>query len=218
MSRVQIDDGTQDSEHHEVDVGEAVRAALGEGSVPLAKRQPSSKERNPQALATAYLKAVQAKNTTRSERLGSELGDALAGERLTKQKRAIRELERENRALEKKVERLEATGLLSLLWQVADELGIGFGWAGLYFTFFVVRWRGRTPGKRLLRLRIVRLDGKPLGLWSSFNRFGGYAASIFTGLLGFAEMFWDPNRQALHDRIAGTVVIHETRQATRSGD
>jgi uncharacterized RDD family membrane protein YckC len=56
---------------------------------------------------------------------------------------------------------------------------------------------------------VVRLDGKPIGLWVAFNRFGGYAASIFTGLLGFAEMFWDPNRQALHDRIAATVVTRE---------
>ena len=90
-----------------------------------------------------------------------------------------------------------------------DEVGIGFGWAGLYFTFFPMFWRGMTPGKRLLRLRVVRLDGKPIGWWVAFNRFGGYAASIFTGLLGFFEMFWDPNRQALHDRIAATVVVQE---------
>jgi len=33
-------------------------------------------------------------------------------------------------------------------------------------------------------------------------------------------MIWDPNRQALHDRVAGTVVLRERRgrRAARSGD
>jgi uncharacterized RDD family membrane protein YckC len=93
--------------------------------------------------------------------------------------------------------------------QLLDEVGIGLGWAALYFTFFPVVWRGRTPGKRLLRIRVIRLDGKPIGWWNAFNRFGGYAASVFTGLLGFLEMFWDHNRMALHDRIASTVVVQE---------
>ena len=95
------------------------------------------------------------------------------------------------------------------LLDVADEVGIELGWSAFYFTFFPVFWRGRTPGKRLMRARIVRLDGKPLGWWAALNRFGGYAASIFTGLLGFFEMFWDDNRQALQDRIASTVVVRD---------
>jgi uncharacterized RDD family membrane protein YckC len=36
---------------------------------------------------------------------------------------------------------------------------------------------------------------------------GGYAAGFATGLLGFAQVFWDANRQGIHDRIVGTVVI-----------
>jgi uncharacterized RDD family membrane protein YckC len=46
-----------------------------------------------------------------------------------------------------------------------------------------------------------------LGLWFAFERFGGYAAGIATGLFGFAQLYWDPNRQAIHDRVARTVVI-----------
>lgn len=46
--------------------------------------------------------------------------------------------------------------------------------------------------------------GPPVG------RFGGYAASIATGLVGFLQVLWDANRQGLHDRIAGTVVLRET--------
>ncbi len=54
-----------------------------------------------------------------------------------------------------------------------------------------------------------RLDGTPLTLWTSFERFGGYAAGLATGLLGFAQVFLDPNRQAIQDRIAQTVVIRQ---------
>jgi len=57
----------------------------------------------------------------------------------------------------------------------------------------------------------VRLSGEPLGLWEAFERFGGYAAGLATGLLGFVQLYWDPNRQAIHDRVARTVVVR-TRQ------
>lgn len=66
---------------------------------------------------------------------------------------------------------------------------------------------GRTPGKALLGLRVARLDGQPLTLWDAFTRAGGYGASISMLALGFVEAAWDPNRQTVHDRIAGTVVV-----------
>jgi uncharacterized RDD family membrane protein YckC len=32
---------------------------------------------------------------------------------------------------------------------------------------------------------------------------------VATGLLGFAQIWWDSNRQAIHDRIVGTVVVRD---------
>lgn len=101
----------------------------------------------------------------------------------------------------------EPSGLMRLLGVVADDLGIGLGWACAYFTVFLVLMGGQTPGKRLLGCRVVHLNGTPIGWWSSFERFGGYAAGLATGLLGFLEIFWDANRQGVHDRISGTVVV-----------
>ncbi len=86
-------------------------------------------------------------------------------------------------------------------------MGFTFGWAGVYFTLVTVLLRGRSVGKLLLRSRIVRLDGRPLSTMNAFVRNGGYAAGLATGLLGFARLLWDPNRQAIQDRIAGTVVL-----------
>jgi uncharacterized RDD family membrane protein YckC len=67
--------------------------------------------------------------------------------------------------------------------------------------------RGQTPGKRLMRIRVVRLDGKPMGWWYAFERFGGYAAGLVTGLIGFLQILWDKNRQGVHDKITETVVV-----------
>jgi uncharacterized RDD family membrane protein YckC len=100
-------------------------------------------------------------------------------------------------------------GLRDRLRNLADDLGLGFGWGALYFSAFLTWGRGQTPGKRLMRLRVVRLDRAPISLWDAFERYGGYAAGFATGLLGFAQVFWDANRQAIHDKITGTVVIQD---------
>jgi uncharacterized RDD family membrane protein YckC len=87
-----------------------------------------------------------------------------------------------------------------------------FSWGAaftVWFTFWTRIGRGRTLGKSLFGLRVARLDGGPLRWWDAFGRAGGYSASTATLLLGFIEAYWHPNRQAMHDRIAGTVVLRE---------
>jgi hypothetical protein len=90
---------------------------------------------------------------------------------------------------------------------IVDDLGFGFGWAAFYFTLFTAWWGGQTPGKRIMGIRVIQLDGTRLGLWDSFGRYGGYGAGFATGLLGFFQIYWDPNRQAIQDKISATVVI-----------
>ena len=68
-------------------------------------------------------------------------------------------------------------------------------------------WKGQTVGKKMMRIRVVRLDGEPINWWTAFERAGGYAAGFATGLLGFAQVYWDANRQGIHDHIVGTVVV-----------
>jgi len=103
----------------------------------------------------------------------------------------------------------EGGGAFEGLRSFVDELGFGFGWASLYMTVLLSWWKGQTVGKKLLGIRVVRLDGEPLTWWIAFERAGGYAAGFATGLLGFAQVWWDANRQAIHDRIVGTVVLRE---------
>jgi uncharacterized RDD family membrane protein YckC len=62
-------------------------------------------------------------------------------------------------------------------------------------------------------VRVLRLDGHPITYWVAFERFGGYAASLFTGMEGFVRILWDRNRQTLEDKLAETVVIRDTKAA-----
>jgi hypothetical protein len=86
-----------------------------------------------------------------------------------------------------------------------------FGTAALYFTLFTAGRRGSTPGKRLLGMEVVKLDGRPLTLWESFERFGGYLVSVGTLGIGLLDLWRDPNRRLAHDRLANTVVVSRTR-------
>lgn len=101
----------------------------------------------------------------------------------------------------------QSKGFINWLENAVEELGLGLGWAALYFSVFTAWWKGQTPGKRLLGMKVIKLDNSYLNLWDSFGRYGGYAAGLATGLMGFLQVFWDPNRQAIHDKISGTLVI-----------
>ncbi|MGD2045196.1 MAG: RDD family protein [Gemmatimonadota bacterium] len=111
------------------------------------------------------------------------------------------------REAEEQLDEAESGGILSWVRSVFDDLGFGFGWAALYTTVLLSVTNGQTLGKRLLGIRVLRLDGRPINWWIAFERAGGYAAGFATGLLGFAQVYWDANRQAIHDRIVGTVVV-----------
>lgn len=89
----------------------------------------------------------------------------------------------------------------------ADELGLGYGFALLYFTLLPAWWGGQTVGKRLLGLRVVELTGKPMTMLRNLKRFGGYAAGMATGGLGLVQLVWDSNRQAIQDKTAHTAVV-----------
>jgi hypothetical protein len=107
------------------------------------------------------------------------------------------------------VQEAESGGILAWLLNFIDDLGLGFGWGALYLTITHAWWKGTSVGKKLFRTRVVMIDNRPLNWWLSFERAGGYAAGFATGLLGFAQIFWDPNRQAIHDKVSETIVIQD---------
>lgn len=92
-------------------------------------------------------------------------------------------------------------------------LGAGIIVQLLGMAYFVGSWLilGRSPGMALLGLRIVSEDGRPIGLGRVIVRFAGYVIGALPLLLGFAWALWDPRKQAWHDKLAGTLVLSESR-------
>lgn len=76
-----------------------------------------------------------------------------------------------------------------------------------YYVFF---WSlaGQTPGKMLLGVRVVRVDGRPLTFRRSVLRFLGYIVSFLVLYLGFLWILVDNRRQGWHDKIADTCVVY----------
>jgi uncharacterized RDD family membrane protein YckC len=77
--------------------------------------------------------------------------------------------------------------------------------------------RGRTFGKMVLGLRVVRDDGGPVmfrhafarGLIAAAIEFPGFAGAPLTWLATLPVMLASPQGKRLGDHVAGTVVIHE---------
>lgn len=188
-----------------------IQDALGPVSAPA---RDSADAANPAALSTdslasRYAAALAASDTGAAKTIAPLLGARLAQDSLTDLHRKVSALTGEVKAAKAEAEASKSEGIVGRLLGFLDELGIGFGWTGLYFTAFVGLWKGQTPGKRLLGIRVLRLNGQPMTFWMAFERFGGYAAGLVTGLLGFAQVYWDHNRQMIHDKIVETVVVRE---------
>lgn len=67
---------------------------------------------------------------------------------------------------------------------------------------------GRTLGKRALGLRVVDAgSGGSLTLLQSLGRTLGYLPSYAIGMIGFLMAGVDSKKRALHDRLAGTLVV-----------
>lgn len=100
-------------------------------------------------------------------------------------------------------------------WTVAITiLALFLIFAG-YFIFFEWLWNGQTPGKKLLKLRVIREDGRPITLWEAIARnllrigdaVPGFIVPVYS--IGLITIFLSNRDQRLGDIFAGTVVIRE---------
>lgn len=74
-----------------------------------------------------------------------------------------------------------------------------------------IAWKGTTIGGIICQLRVAKVDGTPIRLVEALVR--GLSAMFSAAVLGlgFLWMVKDPERQAWHDRIAGTYVVRVPR-------
>jgi len=105
---------------------------------------------------------------------------------------------------------------LSAQWTMALVIFFFFlvNWG--YFTLFEAFWNGRTPGKRVARIRVIQCSGRAIGIFESMTRNliryvdqlpGVYAVGVIT-------MFITRQHQRLGDLAAGTLVVRDGEEET----
>lgn len=77
----------------------------------------------------------------------------------------------------------------------------------IYHVFFTV-FAGQTPGKALLGLRVVTVEGKRLSYLRALLRLVCYVLSGLAFYLGFLWIIVDDRRQGWQDKLAGTFVVY----------
>lgn len=93
-------------------------------------------------------------------------------------------------------------GSMSVLIQTFSTILSFFYW--IFFTGYC----GQTPGKMLLRIQVIRLDGETVGYGKAFYRevIGKFISALIF-LIGYLMAAFDDQKQALHDRMARTYVV-----------
>ena len=80
-----------------------------------------------------------------------------------------------------------------------------------YFSLFEAFWNGQTPGKRLLKIRVIKDSGRQITLFESLARnlirIVDALPSFY--LVGVITMLCNREQKRLGDLVAGTIVIHE---------
>ncbi len=93
---------------------------------------------------------------------------------------------------------------LSLRWELLFEVSVL-----IVSVIFWKKWRGATPGKRFVHIKIV--DAKTfedITNTQAVTRSIGYIASTFIFFIGFIMIGFRKDKRGLHDLLANTVVIY----------
>ncbi|PSB22620.1 hypothetical protein C7B76_03360 [filamentous cyanobacterium CCP2] len=101
------------------------------------------------------------------------------------------------------------------LWLLAIGLLLFFIGTTGYFVGFEVLRQGQTPGKRAAKIRVIRDDGRPIGLAQAVLRSLIQPIDFFL-FLGAFLIFFGKREKRLGDWAAGTVVIQENRANQRA--
>lgn len=101
---------------------------------------------------------------------------------------------------------------------IGQGIGGGIGALGvwLYFAMMESSRHQATLGKKLLGLRVVDTDGKPIGFGQATARHFAKVLSFLTLCIGIFMMGWTKRKQGLHDKIAGCLVVRNGSPAARS--
>lgn len=105
-------------------------------------------------------------------------------------------------------------------WVVAAFVFLNFCLIFGYFALFEAFWHGQTPGKRLMKLRVIKDSGRQITFFESLARNLLRFADILPGfyLAGVVTMLCNRKNKRLGDLAAGTLVVHELQADDRPAD
>jgi uncharacterized RDD family membrane protein YckC len=97
-------------------------------------------------------------------------------------------------------------------WVIALLVILVFLLMSGYFAMFEWLWHGQTPGKRWLKLRVIREDGRPISFFEAIVRnllreFDIMPFPFYS--IGLISVFSTDRDQRVGDLVAGTVVVRE---------
>ena len=96
-------------------------------------------------------------------------------------------------------------------WLTAFVIFINFAIFWGYFALFEAYWKGQTPGKRVMKLRVIKDSGRQITFFESLARnlvrVVDYPPGMY--LIGVITMLCNKRNQRLGDLVAGTLVVHE---------
>jgi uncharacterized RDD family membrane protein YckC len=106
-----------------------------------------------------------------------------------------------------KTDEMDAAGK----WFIAAIIFFNFCLIWGYFALFEAFWQGQTPGKRFMKLRVIKDSGRQITLFEALARnllrFVDYLPSLY--LAGVVTMLCNRKNKRLGDLAAGTLVVHE---------
>lgn len=101
-------------------------------------------------------------------------------------------------------------------WLIALIIIVSFILFWGYYLFFELIWNGQTPGKRLVKIRVIRADGMPVTLSEvlirNLVRLVDFMPASYG--VGVITMFISQQSQRLGDLAAGTLVIYDQADVT----
>lgn len=80
-----------------------------------------------------------------------------------------------------------------------------------YFAFFEAVWKGRTPGKRVAGIRVIKDSGRALNIYEIIGRnlMRAVDALPFFYVVGIVSVMVTRRNQRLGDLLAGSIVVHD---------
>jgi uncharacterized RDD family membrane protein YckC len=104
------------------------------------------------------------------------------------------------------------TGIAAAI--IGTAIGLPFLGSAISLLYYIIftGLRGQTPGKMIMRIQVVNVDGN-IPSWGQviMREVIGKLISGIVLLLGYIWVAWDPRKRAWHDYIARTFVVRKER-------